>query len=60
MLGGYVKEPIANERMDQILLSWVMTGALAYLGWRLVEKPGMGLGTRINRAWLGGDAERAA
>jgi peptidoglycan/LPS O-acetylase OafA/YrhL len=60
VLGGYVKEPIANERLDQILLSWVLTGALAYLSWRLVEKPGMGLGTRINRAWLGGDDERAA
>ncbi len=53
MAGGYLKDWAPNERQDQIILGWVVTALLAYLSFRLVEKPGMALGSRINRRWLG-------
>ncbi len=57
MAGGYLKDWAPNERQDQIILGWVVTAALAYLSFRIVEKPGMALGSRINRRWLGGSTE---
>lgn len=55
--GGYLKNWAPNERQDQIILGWLITASLAYLSFRLVEKPGMALGSRINHRWLGGSAD---
>ena len=52
ILGALTQAPDANDQLDQIMFGWLLTAALAFLSWRWVEKPGMELGTRINRLWL--------